>query len=192
MPTGSAAPATWAEKRGEDNPAPFHVVEMARDNMARDALQMAMDYDHVVIDGPRDAEKITRAVVVTSEFALVPIEPSAFSTDAAQTTIAQIQECQIIKPDLKAGIVVSRKITGTVIGEDIRAIAAESEIPILNTDIRNLVAHAEAATMAQTIFEYQPNSDAAKEIRSLALEIGERYNGPQELRSSAEKVAANT
>lgn len=44
---GSAT--TWASLR-ED--APFQVVSMARANMARDALKLAQDYTHTIIDGP--------------------------------------------------------------------------------------------------------------------------------------------
>ena len=183
--------ATWAEKRGDDNPPPFTVVEMARDNMARDAMAMAADYDHVVIDGPRDAERITRAVIVASEIVVLPYEPSGFSTDAGETTIEQVRECLIIKPDLKCGIVVSRKIEGTVLGEDIRELAAESGLPLFKAAIVNRVAHAEAVTLAQTIFEYQPNSKAAKEIGALGQEIERMHNGqiiherPQKTRSVA-------
>ena len=180
--------AKLAEKRSDESPFPFTLVEMPRDNMARDALTMAADYDHVVIDGPRDAEKITRAVIVTSELVVLPYEPSGFSTDAGETTIEQVRECLIIKPDLKCGIVVSRKIEGTVIGEDIRELAAESGLPIFDAAIVNRVAHAEAVTLAQTIFEYQPNSKAAKEIRALGQEIERIYHGNQVVQNGTEKA----
>jgi chromosome partitioning protein len=180
--------AKLAEKRPDESPFPFTLVEMSRDNMARDALTMAADYDHVVIDGPRDAEKITRAVIVTSELVVLPYEPSGFSTDAGETTIEQVRECLIIKPELKCGIVVSRKIEGTVIGEDIRALAAETGLPIFDTAIVNRVAHAEAVTLAQTIFEYQPNSKAAKEIRALGQEIERMYHGNKVVQNGAKKT----
>ena len=181
--------AKWSEKRSDDNPPSFTVVEMSRENMARDAIQMAMDYDHVVIDGPRDAEKISRAVIVASEIVVIPIEPSGFSTDAASETAAQVAECQIIKPDLKCGFVVSRKIGNTVLGKDIRDIASEFEFPVFASDIENRVAFAEAATLGLTIFEYAPQSKAASEISALAQEI-ERTYGKQELQNSTQATSA--
>ena len=180
----------WAESRG-DNPAPFTVIGMARDKMATDALRMAADYDHVVIDGPRDAEAITRNVIIASEIVMLPIEPSAFSINAAKTTVAQVEECQVIKPDLQCGFVVSRKITGTVIGTDIRELAAESGFPILASDISSRVAFAEAVTLAQTIFEYQPKSEAAKEIRALGREIERMYDGKEIIQNSTRAHKAN-
>lgn len=181
----------WAESRG-DTPAPFTVIGMARDSMAKDAMRMATDYDHTVIDGPRDAEGITRNVIIASEVIIIPIEPSAFSINAAKTTIAQVEECQIIKPSLKCGFVVSRKIHGTILGNDIRALASDSGFPIFAQDITTRVGFAEAATMAQTIFEYQPAGEAAKEIAALSNEIERMYDGEERLQNrSGEKTAAH-
>ena len=86
---------------------------------------------------------------------------------------------------------VSRKIAGTVIGTDIRHIAAGSGFPILKQDITTRVGFAEAATLAQTIFEYQPKSDAAKEIRVLGQEIERMHHGKEELQSRATSKTAN-
>ena len=169
--------AMWAGKRPEDNPAPFMLVEMTHARFAADAAKLAVDFDHVVIDGPRDEEIIARNVIALSDVVIVPIEPSALSIDAARTTIAQIQECQILKPSLEAALLISRKIQGTVLGADIRDIAADVGIPIMQSEISQRVAHAEAVTMAQTIFEYQPTGDAAKEVLNVAHEIEEIYNG---------------
>ena len=53
---GSAS--TWASLRTE---TPFEVVSMARENMARDAIKMAADYDHTIIDGPPHAQEVARS-----------------------------------------------------------------------------------------------------------------------------------
>jgi len=66
--------AAWAALREERK---FQVVSMARDNMARDAMAMAVDYQDVIIDGPPGAGKITRAAIIASDVVLVPIELQA-------------------------------------------------------------------------------------------------------------------
>lgn len=166
---GSAT--TWASLR-ED--APFQVVSMARANMARDALKLAQDYDHTIIDGPPHAEEIARSCIVASDFVALPIEPSGLSTWASDLTVRQVKEAQEFKPTLKCGFVVSRKIGKTVIGRDIRKMAAEAGLPILGSEIEQRVAFAEGLTMGQTIFEWAGNSNAAREIEHLTKEI-ERY-----------------
>lgn len=166
---GSAT--TWASLR-ED--APFQVVSMARANMARDALKLAQDYDHTIIDGPPHAEEIARSCIVASDFVALPIEPSGLSTWASDLTVRQVKEAQEFKPTLKCGFVVSRKIGKTVIGRDIRNMAAEAGLPILESEIEQRVAFAEGMTMGQTIFEWAGDSNAAREIEHLTKEV-ERY-----------------
>lgn len=166
---GSAT--TWASLR-ED--APFQVVSMARANMARDALKLAQDYTHAIIDGPPHAEEIARSCIVASDFVALPIEPSGLSTWASDLTVRQVKEAQELKPQLKCGFVVSRKIGKTVIGRDIRNMAAEAGLPILESEIEQRVAFAEGMTMGQTIFEWAGSSIAAREIEHLTKEIA-RY-----------------
>lgn len=166
---GSAT--TWASLR-ED--APFQVVSMARANMARDALKLAQDYTHTIIDGPPHAEEVARSCIVASDFVALPIEPSGLSTWASDLTVRQVKEAQEFKPSLKCGFVVTRKIGRTVIGRDIRNMAAEAGLPILASEIEQRVAFAEGMTMGQTIFEWAGVSNAAREIEQLTKEI-ERY-----------------
>lgn len=181
---GSAT--TWASLR-ED--APFQVVSMARANMARDALKLAQDYDHTIIDGPPHAEEIARSCIAASDFVALPIEPSGLSTWASDLTVRQVKEAQEFKSNLKCGFVVSRKIGKTVIGRDIRNMAAEAGLPILESEIEQRVAFAEGVTMGQTIFEWAGDSNAAREIEHLTKEI-ERYV-EEDIFSGSEAKAAH-
>ena len=180
---GSAS--TWASLR--DEPA-FQVVSMARENMAKEALKLAADFTHTVIDGPPHAEQIARSCIIASDFVALPIEPSGLSTWASDLTVRQVQEGQAYKETLKCGFVVSRKIGNTVIGRDIRAMAAEAGIPILTTEVEQRVAFAESMTMGKTIFEWSPRSAAAREIERLATEI--RTHVEEDLHRSAKAKTA--
>lgn len=181
---GSAT--TWASLREESG---FQVVSMARENLARDVLKMAGDYEFTIIDGPPHAEGIARACIVASDFVALPIEPSGLSTWASDLTVRQISEAQTFKENLKCGFVVSRKIGNTVIGREIRAMAAEAGIPILITDIEQRVAFAESLTMGKTVFEWSAGSAAAKEIENLTKEIVAHVE--EDVHDSAQAQAAN-
>src|SRR5437868_1511639 len=80
-------------------------------------------------------------------------------------------EAQELKPALKCGFVVSRRITGTVLGREARTAASDAGIPIFNTEVENRIPYAEAMTMGKTIFEWAPNSAAVREIQSLTHEL---------------------
>ena len=86
-------------------------------------------------------------------------------------TVRQVREAQEFKEMLKCGFVVSRKIGKTVIGREIRDMAAAADIPVLATEIEQRVGFAESMTMGQTIFEWAPKSTAAREIEKLTKEI---------------------
>ena len=163
---GSAS--TWASLREE---APFQVVNLARANMAKDAMKLATDFTHTVIDGPPHAEEISRSCIIAADFVAIPIEPSGLSTWASDLTVRQIREAQEFKETLKCGFVVSRKIGKTVIGRDIRSMAAEAGLPILQSEIEQRVAFAESMTMGKTIFEWASGSNAATDIEDLTTEI---------------------
>lgn len=181
---GSAS--TWASLR-ED--APFQVVSMARSNMARDALKLAADYTHTIIDGPPHAEEVARSCIVASDFVVLPIEPSGLSAWASNLTVKQVREAQELKDSLKCGFVVSRKIGKTVIGRDIRSMASEAGMPILENDIEQRVAFAESLTMGQSIFEWAAGSAAATEIEQLTNEI--MCHVKEDVFSGAKAQAAN-
>ncbi len=163
---GSAS--TWAALREEPN---FDVVSMARENMAKEALRLASDFAFTIIDGPPHAEQIARSCIIASDFVALPIEPSGLSTWASDLTVRQVREAQDYKQTLQCGFVVSRKIRNTVIGRDIRAMAAEAGIPILHAEIEQRVSFAESMTMGKTIFEWSPRSPAVREIETLTNEI---------------------
>jgi chromosome partitioning protein len=176
---GSAG--TWASLRNE---TAFQVVSMARENMARDAMKLAADYQHTIIDGPPHAEEIARSCIIAADFVVLPIEPSGLSTWASDLTVRQIRQAQDYKQSLKCGFVVSRKIGKTIIGRDVRSMAADAAIPILAADIEQRVPFAESMTMGQTIFEWAPGSPAASEIERLTREIisyddKDVFQGPQ-------------
>lgn len=163
---GSAT--TWASLREEST---FQVVSMPRENLARDVLALADDYAFTVIDGPPHAEGIARAAIIASDFVALPIEPSGLSTWASDLTVRQIREAQAFKESLKCGFVVSRKIGKTVIGREIRAMAAEAGIPVLTAEIEQRVAFAESLTMGRTVFEWPGGASSAREIEILSQEM---------------------
>ena len=181
-----ATASDWASLRGDSS---FRVVSLARENMARDAIKLAADYDFTVIDGPPQAEAISRSCIVASDLVVVPIEPGGASRWSSTLTVRQLREAQEIKPTLKCGFVVSRKIGGTVLGRDTRAMAADAGIPTFGTEIEQRIAYAEALTMGKTIFEWAANSPAVREIQSLTHELLDVFN-EQKLLSSPKAAAA--
>lgn len=164
-----ATSSTWTSLRQD---TPFQVVSLARENMARDALKLAAEFDITVIDGPPQAEAISRSCIAASDLVAVPIEPGGASRWSSDLTVRQLKEAQDFKPSLKCGFVVSRKIGTTVLGRDTRGMSADAGIPIFRTEVEQRIAYAEALTMGKTIFEWVgAASAAAHDIRKLTDEL---------------------
>lgn len=179
--------STWASLRSETG---FQVVSMSRENMARDALRLAADFDFTIIDGPPQAETISRSCIVASDLVVVPIEPGGASRWSSDLTVRQLKEAQELKPTLKCGFVVSRKIGSTVLGRDTRTMASDAGIPTFETEIEQRVAYAEAMTMGKTIFEWSGRTQAVTDIQALTHELLDVLN-EQNIRASPEAKAAN-
>jgi chromosome partitioning protein len=160
--------AQWATLRQE---TPFTIASLARAKMARDAMTLAADYTHTIIDGPARGQDIAHSVVIASDLVIVPIEPGGPSVWAAAETIDAIHNGRAIKDTLQAAFLVSRKHRNTVIGREAKQYAADEGIPVLRTEIHNYVAFAEALTVGSTIFEWARKGGAAKEIDRLAKEL---------------------
>jgi chromosome partitioning protein len=178
--------STWASLREE---SAFQVVSMARENMARDALKIAQEYDFTIIDGPPQAETISRSCIVASDLVVVPIEPGGASRWSSDLTVRQLKEAMDLKPTLKCGFVVSRKIGSTVLGRDTRTMAADAGIPIFETEIEQRIAYAEALTMGKTIFEWSGSGPAVIDIQKLTHELLDVIV-EQNIRTSPETEAA--
>src|SRR3954454_24289565 len=163
----------WASLRSDNR---FTVVSMARENMALDAIKIAVDYDFTLIDGPPHADTISRSCIVASDLVIVPIEPGGASRWSSNLTVKQLKEAQELKPTLKCGFVVSRKIGGTVLGRDTRAMAADAGIRTFQTEIEQRIAYAEALTMGKTVFEWSASSAAVRDIQTLTHELLDVFN----------------
>ena len=167
----------WASRRDE---MLFPVMPLARSNMAQEIQGHAVNYDHIVIDGPPRAEALSRAVIIASDLIVIPIEASGASDWASQTTIQQIQDARQYKETLKSVFLVSRVIVNTVISRSIRDHVADHGIPLLRATVANRVPFAEALTMGKTIFEWASGSAAEAEFSTVMQEIGAFYENQEE------------
>jgi chromosome partitioning protein len=179
----------WKSLRPETDNV-FTLVALSRENMANEAMRLAEGFDFTIMDGPPQAETISRSCIAAADLILIPIEPGGFSKWSSALTVRQCQQAMEFKPSLKCGFVVSRKPTGTVLGRDTRANVADTGIPVFETEIEMRVSFAEAATLGRTIFEHAPNSPAVREIQALTHELLDAFHG-QELHTDTRTAKAN-
>jgi len=164
----------WREMASGPDVA-FQVVSIPSPSLHREINGLAKKFDYVVIDtppgGPAGVENITRSALMAVEMVIVPIQPSPFDIWSGEDMAALILKAQEANPDLKARLLVSRKIGNTSLGKQLREALVSFGIPVLKIEINQRIALAEAAVAGQTIFEYAPSSAACSEFESLTKEV---------------------
>ena len=157
----------WAALRDD---TPFTVVAVARPNLHTEVARLRSRFAHVVIDGPPRGDGLLRSCLAGCDLCAIPIEPSGLSVRAADRILDMIDEVRTFRPELDARFVVSRKIAGTVIGRELRDLAAGP--PVLASEVTQRVAFAVAMTYGQTIAEREGDAHpGAGEIASLTDEL---------------------
>jgi len=166
-PQGSAR--DWAAVR-QTAPA-FTVVGLDRPTLHRDLSDLAAGYAHVVIDGPPRVTDLTRSAILAADVVLIPVQPSPLDVWACSEIVGLIKEASVYTERLKSASVVNRKIVGTAMGRDATQALAAYEVPVLESQIAQRIAFAEALASGQTVQETTPGSPAAEEITALVNEV---------------------
>jgi len=137
-----------------------------------DLADQAKNFTFTLIDcGPAN-DKITRSAIALSDFVIIPVTPSPYDIHSVKKTIDMIYAGKSLASiKVKPYLLISRKIIGTILGNESRNALAVFKIPILKTEICQRIALCEAGIVGQTICEYAPDSQANIEFKNLGKEI---------------------
>lgn len=149
----------------------FEAVHLPDPELKKKIKALRRRYDYIVIDSPPAIEEITRAVIEVSNLAIIPIAPSPLDIWSSKETIDLVDALGKRYRQLKANILIYRKITGTRLGREARDAMHSYDVGILKTEISQRIAYVEAMIAGLSILKYAPLSAAAVEIRSLCEEI---------------------
>jgi chromosome partitioning protein len=176
----------WSTIRTE--PPLFNVVSMPRNTLHTQIPTLSANYQWTVIDGPPLAGDVAKSALLASDLVVIPVQPSGVDKWSTKKILDLITEARFYRSNLNAVITINRKIVGTAIG---KSFAADFEadypgFPVLDTEIGQYVAFAEALTTGATVFELEPKGQAAILIRAFADEIKELLNHEQANQRSTE------
>jgi chromosome partitioning protein len=166
-PQGSAL--DWSAQR---TAAPrFPVIGLPKPTLHREIPTISQGYDWVIIDGPPRVNELARSAIAASDVVLISVQPSPFDVWAAQDIIDIVNECSVLKPDLKTRFVINRLFLNTTLGAEVKEALASFDIPILEAAVRNRTEYAKAAKNGLTALETNPHGAAAQKINGLIQEV---------------------
>lgn len=150
------------------------VVGLDRPTLDKDIKGICQGYDWVLIDGAPQLEEMAIAAIKCADIVLIPVQPSPYDIWASEDLVEVVKARQQIangKP--KAAFVISRQITNTNLGKEVRDALNGYELPIFKNGTFQRVVYAKTAALGSTVLDAEPTSEAANEIKMIAKELKE-------------------
>jgi len=180
---------TWGEVATEAGQAPPTIIAMGATMHRPGQLpSVAASYDCTIIDCPPRHGDIQRSALMVADLAVVPCGPSAADAWALTSTLEVIEDAQLLREELDACILITRKQRRTALGKGARALLESTGLPVLSSELGYRVAYQESLAAGLGVNAYAPRDPAALEIEALLTELEDRH-GQQEGRSDAAQTA---
>ena len=182
-PQGTAR--TWAAVANESgHPAPATVAMDSNMHLPGQLDAIGGPFGAVVIDTPPRHGDIMRSALMVADVAVLPCGPAGPDAWALTESLGLVQQAQIVRPELHACAVLTRKQARTAIGKGAREVLAGCGLPVLRTEMHYRVAYQEAVTVGRGVAQYAPGA-AAVEVRSLVDELETFHRQSQEAAGAA-------
>ena len=163
----------WIEGM-EDVEIPCKVIG-SPDDLLEQILELAADYDYVIVDGPASLSEATRAILFRSDLAFIPVQPTGVDLRSASDAMRLVKQAQSVRGGLpKAVMFLSRAVKGTKLKDE--AIALLNKNPdamLLNTVIHQKQAIADTSGQSATVWNLpgRSASESASEYEKLFKEM---------------------
>jgi len=144
----------------------------------KDAIQPVKGkYDHIIIDCPPALNILLVNALMAADMVIIPLTADIYSLQGLYQLKQSIDAAQRVNTGLKiGGVLFVKHSTRTILARDLTDVITdkcrELEIPIYKTTIREGIAIREAQTQRQSIYDYAPRSNPAKDYKQLIKEIG--------------------
>ena len=175
----------------EESQLPFETVAITTPVLHRDIPKLVhrSQYEVVIVDcppggggagksdGSRSAD-VTRSAMMAADVVLLPVQPTPMDYQASAIMLPLLRDMAFYKPDLRILLLISRKSAAlTRLGKEARQAAEQFfavdglAVRVLETEICNRQAYAEAPATGKMILQYAPGTRAADETTKLTREI---------------------
>ncbi|MEZ4536961.1 MAG: AAA family ATPase [Cyanobacteriota/Melainabacteria group bacterium] len=179
--------------KGLKEPIPARVLQTA-DEILDSIKTIGTENDYVIIDGPAGLTEATRAILLLSDVAIVPCQPSGVDIMSAADAIRLVKQAQAVtKGSPRAALFISRAVKGTKLKDEAIALLGKSpEVGLLKSVVHQRQVIADAFGQSQTVWDMAGKSakDAAKEYKQLFVEIMSLVDQSQSVATSQVTAAA--
>ena len=149
------------------------LLKEAREQLLSRLLEpVKQNYDYILIDCPPSLGIVTTNAFLAADEIIVPMTPELLPLKGMRMLDSFVSTLQRVKPNLRLGGVFIARFNHRKLNKVVeQAVKSRYETITMQTRIRENIALAESAGSGQSIFEYDPQSNGAKDYQALTEEI---------------------
>lgn len=148
------------------------IVGIDRPTLSKDIKTISAGYDWVLIDGAPQLADMAVSAIKCSDIVLIPVQPSPYDIWATEDLVDVIKaRHQVTDGKPKAAFLISRQISNTKLGQEVRDVLKGYEMPVFKSGTFQRVIYAKTAASGSTVIDEDPNGEAALEIKNIADEL---------------------
>ena len=168
----------------------INVVGLDRPTLDKDLKAVEAGYDWLIIDGAPQAHNLTVAAIKAADVILISVQPSPYDIWGTSDVVDLVkQRWEVTDGHPRAAFVVSRRIQGTKLGDEIRAALAAYDLPVFTSVTTQRVIYANSAATGTTVLDAESHGPATEEILALTQELKEFANGTQRRQAKSKATA---
>lgn len=148
---------------------------LAMNTLDKDILKYIDRYERIIIDGIPRVSPLTICAIKASNLILIPVQPSPYDIWATEDLVRNVQDrISMTEGKIKAAFIISRKIVGTKIGDEINGELEKFNLPVFKSGTCQRIAYATSVKNGLSVLdgEYK-ETEAANEIHAIVKEIEE-------------------
>jgi len=170
---GQGSALRWHEESGGEL---IDLTCLPVTTLDKDVLKFTDRYRRIIIDGVPSVSPLTICAIKAADVVLIPVQPSPYDIWATEDLVKLVKQRQeLTDGKLKAAFVVSRRIKGTKIGNEIVQQLTSFELPVFLHGTYQRIEYAKAVQEGRTVCDLK--SEAALEMIAIVNELEEFING---------------
>ena len=155
----------WSGLRPDDAP-PIPVFGQPDGiELSKNVKVISKDYEIVIIDGTPSLNKVTSKIIMLADLLLIPILASGLDMWATKQFLERYQDAVEQKERaIPAYFLLNQYQQNTNLAKEVKEVLEETEIPVLETNLKSRIAYREAVIKGLGVVEYKDEKAKAETV----------------------------